>query len=343
MANPKHLAILENGVEAWNQWRSKNREVTPGLSGADLRRAHLVKANLRSANLHSADLSEAELTGADLRSANLSSTILRSADLRLANLWEANLNSANLINSNLCRANLNLAELRGANLTGGRVGSTTFTNVDLSDTTGLETLEHFGPSSVGIDTIYKSKGRISHIFLRGVGVPEGFITYIESLNFIGIEPYSLFISYSTKDQEFAERLHADLQARGVRCWFAPHDMRPGMKVHEQIEGAIQMHEKLLLILSPESMASDWVRWEISNARTREIKENRQILFPIRLCPYETLLDWKCPGTHPGSDLAPEVREYFIPDFGNWKNHVDYSAAFEKLIMGLHGEPDSLSA
>jgi hypothetical protein len=37
--------------------------------------------------------------------------------------------------------------------------------------------------------------------------------------------YSCFISYSAKDQEFAERLHADLQNKGVRCWFAPHDLK----------------------------------------------------------------------------------------------------------------------
>ncbi len=74
-----------------------------------------------------------------------------------------------------------------------------------------------------------------------------------------IEFYSCFISYSTKDQEFAERLHADLQAKGVRCWFAPHDMKGGRKLHEQIDEAIRLHDKLLLILSEHSMSSNWVQ------------------------------------------------------------------------------------
>jgi hypothetical protein len=34
-----------------------------------------------------------------------------------------------------------------------------------------------------------------------------------------------FSTYLAKDQEFAERLHADLQNKGVRCWFAPHDLK----------------------------------------------------------------------------------------------------------------------
>lgn len=63
-----------------------------------------------------------------------------------------------------------------------------------------------------------------------------------------IEFYSCFISYSTKDQAFAERLHADLQSKRVRCWFAPHDIRSGKKLHDQIDEAIRLHDKLLLIL-----------------------------------------------------------------------------------------------
>ena len=74
-------------------------------------------------------------------------------------------------------------------------------------------------------------------------------------------------AYSTKDQEFADRLYEDLQAKGVRCWFAPHDIRGGRKIHEQIDEAIRLHDKLLLILSEDSMSSDWVQTEIAKART----------------------------------------------------------------------------
>ena len=118
---------------------------------------------------------------------------------------------------------------------------------------GLETIDHRGPSTIGIDTIYKSRGKIPEVFLRGCGVPDEFIAYIGSMVGRPIEFYSCFISYSTKDQEFAERLYADLQAKGVRCWFAPHDMKGGRKLHEQIDEAIRLHDKLLLILSEHSM------------------------------------------------------------------------------------------
>ena len=102
-----------------------------------------------------------------------------------------------------------------------------------------------------------------------------------------IEFYSCFISYSTHDQEFAERLHADLQAKGVRCWFAPHDIKGGRKIHEQIDEAIRLHDRLLLILSEHSMRSEWVKTEIAKARKREVKEGKRVLFPVRLVGFES--------------------------------------------------------
>jgi hypothetical protein len=76
---------------------------------------------------------------------------------------------------------------------------------------GLATVRHRGPSTIGIDTIYKSHGKIPLAFLRGAGVPDNFIEYMGSLTGKAFEFYSCFISYSTKDQEFADRLYADLQ------------------------------------------------------------------------------------------------------------------------------------
>jgi hypothetical protein len=149
--------------------------------------------------------------------------------------------------------------------------------------------------------------------------------------------YSCFISYSTKDQEFADRLHADLQNKGVRCWFAPHDIKGGRKIHEQIDEAIRAYERLLLILSPASMNSEWVKTEIAKARKREKQENRRMLFPVRLVDYTTLQDWECFDTDLGKDSAREIREYYVPDFSNWKDHESYKTEFAKLLRDLKVE------
>jgi TIR domain len=108
---------------------------------------------------------------------------------------------------------------------------TIFGDIDLSTVKGLDTMQHEGPSTIGIDTIYRSKGNIPEAFLRGAGVPETFITNIRALveSMSPINFYSCFISYSSKDQGFAERLYADLQSKDVRCWFAPHHMKTGTR------------------------------------------------------------------------------------------------------------------
>jgi hypothetical protein len=106
-----------------------------------------------------------------------------------------------------------------------------------------------------------------------------------------IQFYSCFISYSGKDQGFADRLYADLQNNGVRCWFAPHHLQSGKKLHEQIGEAIRTYDKLLLILSQDSMNSEWVKTEISKARKREVREDKRMLFPVSLVSFETLRDW----------------------------------------------------
>jgi hypothetical protein len=255
----------------------------------------------------------------------------------MASLTAADLGEANLAKADLTGANLRGADLSNSDFTGAGVGWTIFGNNDLSTVKGLDSVYHQGPSVIAIETIYRSKGRVSEEFLRGAGVPEDFVVYMRSLVAKPIEFYSCFISYSTKDQEFADQLYAGLQARGVRCWFAPHDIQAGLKIHEQIEVEIGRHEKLLLILSPDSMNSAWVKSEIAKAREREVGANRHVLFPIRLVPFEVVRDWECFDADTGKDSAREIREYFIPDFSNWKDHDSYQEGLGRLLRDLETE------
>ena len=328
------------------------------LSGADLSGAYLSSANLRGADLRDADLGGAHLYHARLSRANLRGADLRSADLRNANLVAANLRGVNLDLAHLndaildC-ANLSAAYLRYANLQGARMtqtslaaahlGFTVFADIDLRGATGLDTVKHGGPSTIGIGTIYRSGGKIPEVFLRGCGVPDDFITYAKSLVGKPIEFYSCFISYSTLDQDFADRLYAELQANGVRCWFAPHDLQGGRKIHEQIYEAIHVYDKLLLILSECSMNSEWVKTEISIARKHEAEEERRMLFPIRLVDWKRISEWECFDADRGKDSAREIREFYVPDFSRWKtDHDAYKREFGRLLHDLKANPSPLA-
>ncbi len=353
MANQYQLDILKQGVEVWNQWRKANNYsedyILPDLSGAHLSGADLSDAHLNFADLNGADLSHARLSGANLRSADLSDANLSRAYLRGADLNGAHLNGANLNRAFLSHAHLNGADLNGADLNGADLGSadlggadlggadlsgaflyyTVFVAVDLSTVKGLETVSYAGPSSIGIDTIYRSQGKIPEAFLKGAGVDDTFIAYIRSLVGKPIEYYSCFISYSSKDDAFARRLYADLQSNNVRCWYAPEDLKWGARTRPSIDEAIRLHDKLLLILSKSSVASGWVEREVKTALAKERKEKRTVLFPVRVdkAVYESPFAW-----------ATEIRhERNIGDFTHWKNHDDYEKAFTRLLRDLKSE------
>ena len=139
MANQEQLALLEQGAEAWNQWRTDNPTVNVDLSGADLSGADLSGADLRDVNLGSADLnhanlSEANLSGADLTGANLSHIDLRDADLRDANLSDTRLNEATISGANLTGASLNSADLSGAALNFANFRDADLSGANLSGT-----------------------------------------------------------------------------------------------------------------------------------------------------------------------------------------------------------------
>jgi len=340
MAYKEHFAILKQGVAVWNEWRDKDRHVLPNLKGIQLLDANLPEANLMWANLFSANLRGVELTGANVRSANLRGANLRTGNLEGAYFIGSDLSGSDLSDANLRSARLAGANLRGANLsradlTGAIVGSTVFGGTSLSNTIGLATCKHLQPSVIDHETVVRS-GSLPVDFLRGCGLPDSVIEVFSSLlETAGF--YSCFISYSTKDQPFADRLYADLQTRGVRCWFAPHDIKGGKKIHDQIDEAILIYDRLLLILSDHSMSSGWVKTEIANARLREIGEKRQMLFPITLVPFEQIRQWKAFDADIGKDSAREVREYFIPDFSNWEDQDSYQKVFEKLLRDLKSE------
>jgi hypothetical protein len=354
MANEAHLKILNEGVSAWNKWRDENPDVRPDLRESSLPGAKLSKVNFSDANLSGADLSEVNFSDANLFGANLIRANLSGADLSGADLSGADLSVADLSGADLSGAGLSVADLSGADLTGADLsgallmgaslsgadleridlrdscmGRTVFGKVDLSAAKGLETAIHTGPSSIGIDSIFLSKGQIPEIFLRGAGVPEGFITYMKSLVVNPIEYYSCFISYSSKDEEFAKRLHADLQAAKVRCWFAPEDLKIGERFRPKIDEAIRLHDKLLLVLSNSSIASPWVETEVESAFEREHKEGRTVFFPIRLDNgvMETDEAW-------AADIR---RRRHIGDFSEWKNHDSYQKGFARLLRDLKAE------
>ena len=306
------IAILKNGVEEWNIWRARKPSVAPNLDNVDLNHEYL-----RGVNFGGVSLRKANLIGADLREANLAEADLSNAILKYATLRQADLRGAVLNDTDLGETEIGYSKLE---------------NIDLSKVRGLDAVIHKGPSSINIDTVEKSKGSIPEAFLRSAGVSDLQIEIFKLLT-PGLSPaqvtditykihdlylgrgmqfYSCFISYSSKDEEFARKLQEDLEKNGVRCWFAPEDMKIGDVISLTIENQIRLRDRLLVILSANSIKSEWVGDEVEAALEEESKNNRLVLFPIRL-------DDAVLNTH--DDWAAKVkRRRHIGDFSISVNH-----------------------
>ena len=220
-------------------------------------------ADLRGAKLNETKLAFANLTGATLADADLSGALLSSSRLEFVNLSGANLFGASLAGTSLLQANLS-----GARLNNVQLDFTNFSDTNLDHAVGLETCWYTGPCTVDHRTMVAYRP-LPISFLRGCGLPESLIEYLPSLRGSSIQHYSCFISYSAKDEEFVRRLHADLQDKGVRCWFAPEDMKIGAKILDTLDEAIRLRDKVLLVLSEASIASEWVEDEVTKAFAEE--------------------------------------------------------------------------
>lgn len=346
--NHEQLSILEEGVDVWNRWRDENQLIRPNLEYAELRESDFRNANFDKCNFHRAKLINCNLTGTKLRSANLISADLRGAALRESDIQKADLSRCNLTEAKLQGAtfegallwatNFTRAEVNGTIFAGAQLADTIFCDTDLGSCLGLEKTTVFGECHISIGTLFKSQAGIPEAFLRNVGMPEEAIEFTRGIwSGPPIQWHSCFISYSTKDEAFVRRLHARMREANMRVWFAPENLKGGEKLSDQLFEAIRLHDRLLLVLSDDSIKSEWVMTEIRKAREVETRENRRKLFPVRLVGLNALQDWTCFDADSGKDLAIEVREYFIPDFSNWKDHDAFEKAFAKLQADLKAE------
>lgn len=123
----------------------------------------------------------------------------------------------------------------------------------------------------------------------------------------------IFISYSRRDIEFARWLTASLEARGADVWFDHSDIRAGIKWSSAIQQGLRDSRSMVVIISPESMASPNVEDE-----WQWFLDRKKPLIPVLLKP---------------ADIHFQLSRIQYIDFA----HQDYDAAFEQLIVELEGK------
>ena len=349
MDRDEALKLLRGGAEGvkrWNAWRAGvGLKMVPSLGAADLRDTDLGAANLWAVNLRCARLNRARLAGARLDDGALHEAEFIDADLRNVDLSDANLTEAFLINSDLRGADLTGAKLNGTDLSGAKLSGAIFAFTciacDLSEASGLNSTRHHGPSYVDVNSILRFKGDLPEEFLRGCGLREEEIAYFRSQVGQPVRFHSCFISYSTADEAFATRLHNDFQAAGIRCWKWDHDARTGRSLWGEIDQAIRLHDKVVLIASESSLKSPAVNREIERAICEEDRRMRRkeagefdrdvnVLFPVRVDDY-IFKGWE-------HERKVDVTKKVVADARGWdKDDTIYRTVLDRLIRDLKPE------
>ena len=271
-----------------------SRAIAPG---ANMRGADLRNANLAGINLDRATLSEANLSGADLTNANLDRANLDRANLTGANLTGASFNGANLSRTNLSEAVLNEADFYEAVLndvvTGDAhfdnciIGYTVFQNCAMDAALGLDSVRHDAPSTIGLDTLLRSRGMLPESFILGSGIPVAVVGIQDSVADAPVTTLEVHISCATGDIEFARQLEANLRAQGVRTWVFAEGFRGNPLVdrratsgEEEIERWVRHYDRLIVVCSAAGLDSETVRNDITAAQEAENTGDRWTMFLV---------------------------------------------------------------
>ena len=121
----------------------------------------------------------------------------------------------------------------------------------------------------------------------------------------------IFISYSKKDSDFAHKLADDLAAAGFKIWIDDKSISGGNLWRETIEQNLKLAGEVIVVVSPNSMTSEWVMLEGTLAYGWEKQ-----LFPILIQPVENLPPW--------------LEEYQWIDFVSTPHKI----AFDSLVNAL---------
>jgi WD40 repeat protein len=89
-----------------------------------------------------------------------------------------------------------------------------------------------------------------------------------------------FLSYSSANREYAEKLAADLRGAGISIWFDQWEIAVGESIIKKIQSGVEENDFVIVVLSQASVASDWVRRELNLALMNEIELAKVILLPV---------------------------------------------------------------
>jgi hypothetical protein len=97
---------------------------------------------------------------------------------------------------------------------------------------------------------------------------------------------SIFLSHSSRDKFFVRKLAERLKSVGIRVWLDEAEINIGDSLTEKIGHAITEMDFVGVVLSNNSVNSEWVQRELQIAIQRELATKRVVVLPLLLDPVE---------------------------------------------------------
>jgi hypothetical protein len=96
-------------------------------------------------------------------------------------------------------------------------------------------------------------------------------------------PRELFLSHSERDHRFAFRVAEDLRGHHLRVWYAPTQIKGAQQWHDEIGKALERCDWFMVVLSPNSVRSKWVKHELIYALNNSRYQDRIVPVLYKPC------------------------------------------------------------
>lgn len=101
-------------------------------------------------------------------------------------------------------------------------------------------------------------------------------------------PKEVFLSHANQDRQFATAVAEELRRHGIPVWYSQTNIIGAQQWHDEIGAALQRCNWFVLVLSPYSVKSAWVKRELLFALDHHRYGKKIVPLLYKSCKYEKL-------------------------------------------------------
>ncbi len=104
-------------------------------------------------------------------------------------------------------------------------------------------------------------------------------------------PHEVFLSHANQDRSFVDSLAEVMRRHGLPVWYSQTNILGARQWHDEIGAALRRCDWFLIVLSPQSVDSKWVKRELLYALDHNRYDNKLVPVMYQSCDYEEKLSW----------------------------------------------------